>query len=180
MSPQLTIALGALLAYSATVPVEESCDFVAPKPFLSEHAYKSYAFEIAEFNHARESARLRSHVTLEIQHHSCVDSTGKTLVLTLPRISGKDFDTRYWAAVAYKEIAPLDVAAGNEAALASLMDFLDRIPSLRGNKGQILVCRNGSAPDANGCAWETGGGYLFKLEPMHRMMKISVSEDISG
>jgi hypothetical protein len=162
-----------------SAPEDTDCSLLVPKPALAKAAYPDHRFYLREHNEGFETATLADKVTLQIHYYSCEDSVAEIFTFTAAAVPGKDHDAAYWSAFARKELAALKITEDGAYPVKTLDAFLAKLPQYKRAGDKIGVCEDQTAPDADGCSWNSGGGSFFSLEREKATMTISVSHDSS-
>ena len=151
---------------------EDICTAASPNPILLPGAYPEHMFERGQNNEATESALLDDGTGLEISYTGCVDALAQTFIFLVRPVSGDTGDVHYWANFAREKLLKLRVDEEKAWFLASLARFLSQVHRYRPQGNRISICKDGSAPDIDGCGFETGGGYFFEVERGDTILRV--------
>lgn len=142
----------------------DACVAAPPEPTLRSGAYRAQSFVRARDNRAQESATLPSGVRIAIEYGGCVDAVSREFELERPDAPHIDpSDTSAWANFARDTLTSLDTAPERRWFDPALLGFLESVSRRPRFEGRYERCADGSTPTADGCAFDTGGGYYFEL-----------------
>ena len=171
MAARIALIVGScLLALSSmTARADDDCTAAAPEPTLQRDRYPSQSFRRKGSHNALETARLRGGVVLEIAYGGCVDAVSRTVTLRIERGSGIRGP---WAAFAHDTLRDLRADPARRWFEPRLLGFLSTLAKNPPADGKSERCFDDSVPGANGCAFETGGGFGFDVreEPTRTMV----------
>lgn len=171
----LLAALG--LPATACAVADDACTFDPPRPLLRPGAYAGLAVMRPGLNQLVEKAQLSPALRIEIRQGGCVDAVSTEFILVAPPAPRRR--EREWIGLARTEIAGLKTLRP-ATAYAELIAFLTQVHTLPLRDGMRSLCRDGSTPGADGCPWESLGGYEFSIRRTATATRISVREYISG
>lgn len=153
-----TVCLLALSSLSARA--DDDCTAAAPEPTLRRDAYPSQSFRRRSDNRALETARLARGVVLDIEYAGCVDAVSRTVTLRIERGSGIRGP---WPAFAHDTLRDLHSDPARRWFDPRLLRFLSTLAKDPPVSTRVERCFDDSVPGADGCAFETGGGFGFEV-----------------
>lgn len=159
---------------------EVLCDAAVPQPMLDPKAYPEHSFESKPLHKAIERAKVREGLRFEIAYAGCVDAASVEFVIRVERPKRPASDLEYWAPYAAELLEGLKtrdaVRAGKLARVARFLRSLPGMPDLDWNgDGRLSECRDGSAPDEDGCSFKTGGGYIYGARRDGRAVELKIT-----
>jgi hypothetical protein len=183
--PVALLVLAAVLACMANASAhpsddDDGCDFAAPTPMLSAQAYKDYNSRTEHPHVLIESATLPDRKRVELRSHTCVDSFGNEVAVTIKNPPRPASDTKYWVGVMQQTLSGIAVDPEFARTVESMTQFLTKVASLKMEHGRAMLCANGSAPTDGECGWDSGGGFVFRIEKSGGAIVLHVAEDHSG
>ncbi|MDB5919750.1 MAG: hypothetical protein JWR40_3984 [Massilia sp.] len=179
----MTIKRGALLAFSillqsATSALASECSFRPPQALLQSDAYWHHAFRSDTGNRAVESAELRDGLRIEISRSQCVDFLVREISLIVPARTVGQGD-KAWLSFAQAEIGRLK-RRNPEDDFSELQRFLIEARHIPPRNGTRSACKDHSSAPAGDCAWQSMGGFIFKVSKSKGKLRISATEYVSG
>lgn len=155
------IATACLLALSSMqARADDDCTAAAPEPTLQRDAYPSQSFRRKGSHTALETARLPKGIVLEIAYGGCVDAVSRTVTLRIERGSGVRGP---WPALAHDTLRDLRADPSRRWFEPRLLAFLSTLAKQPPVSARVERCFDESVPGADGCAFETGGGFGFEV-----------------
>ena len=175
------VLVSCALACSALVPLtwgqqDMGCAIARPVPLLEKAGYRTHSFVPGKDNTAVEKAALPAVVNLEIRHYGCEDVEGHKLIFTVRNPKFAASSVSDWLRFAARELSGLKVTERGRSVQKSLRRFLEKIAGQKAPMGgKIELCYDGSKPGQDGCAFKTGGGYVFEVQPDGKAVKVSLT-----
>ncbi len=166
-----TVCLLALSSMSARA--DDDCTAATPEPTLRRDAYPSQSFRLHGSHDALETARLRGGVVLEIAYGGCVDAVSHTVTLRIERDSGVRGP---WPALAHDTLRDLRADPSRRWFEPRLLRFLSTLAKDPPVSTRVERCFDDSVPGADGCAFETGGGFGFEVHEEPTRTTVIVSQ----
>ena len=155
------IAVSGLLALSPPAArADDDCTAAAPQPTLQRETYPSQSFRRGSDNRALETARLARGIAIEIESAGCVDAVSRTVTLRIERSSGLRGP---WPAFAHDTLRELRADPARRWFDPRLLRFLSTLAKDPPVSTRVERCFDDSVPGADGCAFETGGGFGFEV-----------------
>ncbi|MBI3544820.1 MAG: hypothetical protein HY075_16230 [Deltaproteobacteria bacterium] len=150
-------------------PEEQGCESGAPEPYFSKGAYRDHPFARFPGNRSEERIPLEGGAALTYKRYGCVDSVTEVLYLEIPgqklESEEEDLVAERWTNVAISRLEPVKFASEHSFEIwRKLLAGVIRLKKTPKGAWQHAVCRDQSEPDADGCAWRTGGLNRFRVE----------------
>ncbi|MFC5548126.1 hypothetical protein [Massilia aerilata] len=175
---RLGLASVLFFAAAASALAEDSCSFMAPDPVLRPHAYPGQTLNQPSRHSSTETVRPHAGLRIAIRQDGCADFVTTRFTLTVARGRERERSEDEWIDFARAEVAGLKIREPQR--LKELDAFLARAHGIARRKSERAICRDGSAPDAGDCSWDSLGGYTVSVKRGRKATTISVTEYVSA
>lgn len=175
---RIVLASALFFAAAASALAEDGCSLMAPDPVLRPHAYPGQTLNQPSRHSSTETASPHAGLRVTIRQDGCANFVTTRFTLTVARGRERERSEDEWIDFARAEIAGLKIREPQR--LAELVAFLVKAHGIAPREGERAICRDGSAPDASDCSWDSLGGYIVSVKRGRNATTISVTEYVSA